>query len=308
MSTIQNPIPVTLVKGFLEAGKSTYINKMLQNESAHTTSTLLLCFEEGEVSFDPNTLKNCSVILEEINDEVLLNRNYLEQLSSLHSPSRIIVEYNSMWKMQEFEFPHNWNIVRRISILSGNTLGIYLDNMRAFMGPMLSRCDQIIINRCDNLKFLSSIKRKLRPLLDDPSNVIIESQGKEYPFDVLEDLPPYSLDAEQVTISADDYVYWFYDCQDYPDRYEGKHLLLQGNIKKSPVLKDGEFAFGKIAITCCEADMSFLGYIAHFESIDDFPNLSDVQVEAIIQYRYQKQYQKVMPYLKIIHMEQRKIS
>lgn len=296
-------IPVTLIKGFLEAGKSTYINSLFKNKKKDTGTILLLSLEEGEVSYNGSALEEKGVALVELEEESCLNRDNLERISSLYNPSGIVIECNAMWKMPEFEFPRNWQVTKRIAVLCGPTLGLYLYNMRSFMGPMLSRCDRIIINRCEDLQMLAPVKSKLRPLLDDISVAAIESGGSSYPFDSIQDLVPYSLDAEVIAVTPASYVFWFYDCQDHQSRYEGRRVSLDADIKKSPVLKTGDFALGKIAITCCEADMSFLGYIAHYDSIDSFSQYDNVHAEAVINYTFMQQYKRVMPYLQITHME-----
>ena len=49
--------------------------------------------------------------------------------------------------------------------------------------------------------------------------------------------------------------------------------------------------------------MSFLGYIAHYDSIDSFSQYDNVHAEAVINYTFMQQYKRVMPYLQITHME-----
>lgn len=299
----QSSIPVILVRGFLEAGKTTFLQKLMEGSDICTERTLLITCEEGECEYDSELLNRRHVTLIELEDESLLDRDYLETLASEHLPTSILIECNVMWKMIEFELPRNWQIIKRIAILAGPTLDLYLNNMRSYLGPMLSRCDEIRINRSEPEQ-LSSAKAKLRPLLDDPSVVIIEASDQCYGLDDVPDQLPYVLDAEPLAITSENYVYWFYDCQDRQERYDGVQITLQGDIKKSPMLPVGDFALGRIAITCCEADMSFLGFLAHYERIDDFSQFSHIKATAIIRYRFMKQYNKIMPYLEIIHMEQ----
>lgn len=307
MNTMEQFIPVTLIRGFLDAGKSTLINRLIGDGSLcpDGDDILLLSCEEGEAAFDNAVLDKKNITVIRLEDESRLNQEYLEQLDILYAPSRIIIECNVMWKLIEFELPRNWKADKRIAVLCGPTLGLYLDNMRAFLGPLLSRCDQIFINRCDSggPDMLSPVKAKLRPLLDDTSAVIIESQGILYDFDAVKDVLPYILDTDPVVITPENYVYWFYDCQDHQNRYEGRRVSMDASVKKSPVLKSGDFALGRIAITCCEADMDFLGYIAHYDLIDSIPQFAHVHAEAIIRYRFMQNYNTVMPYLEVLYME-----
>ena len=51
-------IPVYLIAGFLDAGKTSFINGILQDGFAAEDRTLLLCCEEGETAYDPKVLGN----------------------------------------------------------------------------------------------------------------------------------------------------------------------------------------------------------------------------------------------------------
>lgn len=303
MNNINNSIPVTLIRGFLEAGKTTLINKLLRDESLASHKILLISCEEGEIEFSEEILNKENVNFVQIEDEEQLTREYLDEISAQYDPSMVIIECNVMWKMIEFELPRSWTVIKRTAVLCGSTLGVYLDNMRSFLGPMLSRCDKIIINQCDSPAMLIPSKAKLRPLLDDVSRVVIDADGESFSLDSVEDRVPYPLDSEVITISPEHYVYWYYDVQDHQERYEGRRITIDGDIKKSPVLKNGEFALGRIAITCCEADMSFLGFIAHCEDLSAVEQYAKVHAEATVTYRFMKNYNAVKPYLEVTHME-----
>lgn len=307
MNSLKRFIPVTLIRGFLDAGKSTLINRLAQDGTLcpEKEDILLLSCEEGETAYDGTCLNQKNITVIELEDESRLSREYLEHLDALYAPKRVILECNAMWNLAEFELPQNWKAEKRIAVLCGPTLGLYLDNMRAFLGPMLSRCNQIFINRCDSggPGMLSPVKAKLRPLLDDTSAVIIESQGSLYTFDDIRDILPYALEADPVVITPENYVCWFYDCQDHQNRYEGRRISMDASVKKSPVLGTGGFALGRIAITCCEADMEFLGYIAHYDLIDSIPQFAHVHVEVMVRYRFMQNYNAVMPYLEVLRME-----
>lgn len=303
MNNTNNSIPVTLIRGFLEAGKTTLINRLLCDEDFSGHRLLLISCEEGEVEFDERILNKENVNFVQIEDEDLLTREYLEELSAQYAPSMVMIECNVMWKMIEFELPRNWTVTKRTALLCGPTLGVYLDNMRSFLGPMLSRCDEILITQCQSPAMLIPSKAKLRPLLDDVSRAAIDVDGEYFSLDSVEDTVPYPLDSGIITISPEHYVYWYYDVQDHPERYENRRIAIDGDIKKSPVLKDGEFALGRIAITCCEADMSFLGFIAHSSDPSAIEQYARVHAEAVVTYRFMKNYNAVKPYLEVTHIE-----
>ena len=57
-------IPVYLIAGFLDGGKTNFINGILEDGFAREGRTLLICCEEGEEEYDPQHLshRNCRMI------------------------------------------------------------------------------------------------------------------------------------------------------------------------------------------------------------------------------------------------------
>ena len=54
-------IPVYLIAGFLDGGKTNFINGILKDGFAREDPTLLICCEEGEEEYDKAVLKNVTV-------------------------------------------------------------------------------------------------------------------------------------------------------------------------------------------------------------------------------------------------------
>ena len=55
-------VPVYLIAGFLEGGKTNFINGILEDGFAREDATLLLCCEEGIEEYDPLFLRNVTVV------------------------------------------------------------------------------------------------------------------------------------------------------------------------------------------------------------------------------------------------------
>ena len=79
--------------------------------------------------------------------------------------------------------------------------------------------------------------------------------------DILDELP-FDLNADIVEIEDRDYAEWERDISEEPDKYEGKILRLHGFVVKSRDKRPGHFGFGRQVMTCCEADIAFLGFPA----------------------------------------------
>ena len=71
-------IPVYLIAGFLDAGKTNFINGVLEDGFAREDRTLLICCEEGEESYYPNVLSNVFTTTVEDFDE--LSVEYFKKL------------------------------------------------------------------------------------------------------------------------------------------------------------------------------------------------------------------------------------
>lgn len=62
-------VPVYLMAGFLDSGKSTFLNfTIAQDYFALEETTLLILCEEGEVEYDPRELKKYNTVMEVIEE------------------------------------------------------------------------------------------------------------------------------------------------------------------------------------------------------------------------------------------------
>ena len=80
---VMQEIPVYLVSGFMDSGKTTLIEDTLYNQGfAEEGRTLLICCEDGDVEYDKEALKKNFVTLVMIENEDDFNRNVLANLIS----------------------------------------------------------------------------------------------------------------------------------------------------------------------------------------------------------------------------------
>ena len=77
-------IPVYVMAGFLDAGKTQFINGALEDGLAKDERTLLLCCEEGEEEYDPLLLKNVTIV--NVEDEEELTKEFLKECEKKHRP------------------------------------------------------------------------------------------------------------------------------------------------------------------------------------------------------------------------------
>ncbi len=278
-------IPVFLINGFLEAGKSDFIKFTMAQEyfQAEGTTLLLLC-EEGESEYDDATLEKYHTVKILMENETDFNKKYLEELQSKYKPERIIIEWNGMWNQDdlfngpmsekviaeqqnreaeyELSMPESWAIYQVITIINGATFDLYLNNMKSFIGQMLRPAELAIVNRCDNIpnEKLVDYRRKIRAMGQN-AMIVLEDKDGEIPQDTLPEDLPYDINQPAINIKAEDYGTWFVDCMDNPERYVGKDITFTAMVLKRKNMPANEFVPGRMAMTCCAQDMTFLGYV-----------------------------------------------
>ena len=142
-------IPVYLVAGFLDAGKTNFINGILEDGFARQDPTLLLCCEEGEEEYEKNALDNVTVIT--IEDEEDLKCSYLKELEKEYHPKQVLIEYNGMWQMERLYrevLPANWVLYQIMTFVYAPTFEMYAKNMGQLMMEKITNADMLVFNRC----------------------------------------------------------------------------------------------------------------------------------------------------------------
>ena len=95
-------LPVYLFTGFLEAGKTRFIQETLEDERFNAGErTLLLVCEEGVEEYAPEQFSGKNVFIEVLDDSSQLNADHLAKLQMAHNAERCVVEYNGMWLLDD---------------------------------------------------------------------------------------------------------------------------------------------------------------------------------------------------------------
>lgn len=298
-------IPVFLINGFLEAGKTQFIRYTMSEDYFQIEGkTLLIICEEGETEYSSEELKEYNTEAITIDSESEFARERLCELNEQYKPERVVIEYNGMWNPETLKLPDKWVLYQQITIFDGSTLDAYFANMKALMGPMLKDTELVIVNRCDDKEpeKLSDWKRKLRPMLQREADIVMENKYGEIPLETLPEELPYDIDSDVIEVKNEDYGIWFFDCKDNPERYKGKKVSFTACIMKSDRFKKGYFVPGRMAMTCCEADMTFIGYLARYKDLDAFADKSWVKLTAEISIERREEYESIGPVLDVISM------
>ena len=291
-------IPVYLIAGFLDAGKTDFINGILEDGFAQE-KTLLICCEEGELEYDAKALKDVTVVT--VDSEEELTCSFLKECEKKYRPKQVLFEYNGMWKLSrlyEDVLPANWVLYQVMTFVEAATFELYAKNMGQLMMEKIINADLLVFNRCDEELRAALRKRNLR-MVNRHADIYLENvdgTSEDYAND---DTPPFDLDQEIIDIPDADYGVWFVDVMDRPERYRGKlvHMkMVMCHSKQYP----GVDCPGRFAMVCCEDDITFLGLIAYGEGLDRFKNHDWIEVTARMDVEEHAAYEGVGPVMHVI--------
>ena len=171
-------IPVYMFMGFLESGKTTFANETLIDRGfTEGEPTLLIACEEGIEEYDEEDLKKKNIFLEYV-DEDSLNTEHLLDLQDKYNPTRVMIEYNGTWKIDNLfgiRVPKGWTVVQVITFVNAETFDVYIANMKAMMMEQLSTADMIVFNRCDETTKKAEYRRSIRAI-NRRAQVIFENK------------------------------------------------------------------------------------------------------------------------------------
>ncbi len=292
-------IPVFLINGFLEAGKTKFLQFTMSQEYFRTEGkTLLIVCEEGDTEYDEELLKETGTTAVYLEDFRQMTPDYLTELELLNNPERVLIEWNGMWNQDELKLPKDWAIYQQITILDGSTLNLYLANMKPLLGAMLRGSELVICNRCDGVsdEVLTAYRQTIRAMCQN-GQLVLEDEEGEIQQEMLEEDLPYDVNAPVIRIEPEDFGLWYFDCMDVPSRYEGKTVEFTGMVLKSPEFPKNYFVPGRMAMTCCEADMTFIGYVCKSKEARKLETKQWVRVKAKVAYEFWQDYGEKGPVL-----------
>ena len=280
---------VYIIYGFLESGKSQFINfTVSQDYFKQDEPTLIIQCEEGEVEYDETELKSLNTYLETVEEYDEFNPEKLEELAKKYDADRIIIEYNGMWNAKDIEerMPLDWAIRQQITIIDGVTFETYVANMRSLFAEMIRNSEMCIMNRCHDVDKLNGYKRTIKSLNTGIETVFEDEEG-EIDLPLTDEDLPYDLKADLVEIKPEDYGIFYLDVWDNPDRYAGKRFHIQTLVMKEPRLPKNFFVAGRPAMTCCADDLVFMGLICKSKEAKNLvdKNTVDMIVSIVKEYR-----------------------
>ncbi|MCR5775675.1 MAG: GTPase [Lachnospiraceae bacterium] len=254
-------IPIYIFTGFLESGKTSFIAETLkEGQFKDGNKTLYIICEEGEEEIPGNVLKENMFIPCVIENEEDVTFDTFMKLDIDHSPDRVMIEFNGTWDPEKVieALPEHWLLAQGICTIDASDYEAYLANMKQMMTRQFTYADLVVFNRCDPDQDLPMFKRTVRAL-NRRSQVVFEMKDGTINNNVKEELP-YDMNAEVIKVEDDDYGIWYIDVFDNLDKYDGKTVRFKAIVYKPKRSRDDIFVPGRFAMTCCEADIQFVGF------------------------------------------------
>ena len=292
-------IPVYLVAGFLDSGKTNFINGILEDGFARQDRTLLICCEDGEEEYNPQALDHVTVV--SIENEEDLTCSVLKEMEKQYYPAQVLIEYNGMWQLERLYrevLPANWVLYQIMTFVEASTFELYAKNMGQLMMEKVTNADLLVFNRCTPELRDSLRKRNLR-MVNRRADIYLENEDGSSENYLTGDECPFDLSQKEIDIPDEDFGVWYVDVMDHPDRYAGKlvHMkLMMCHSKKYP----GIHCPGRFAMVCCENDIQFLGLIAKGMNLKQYDNRDWVEGTARMAVENHDAYQGKGPVMHVL--------
>lgn len=314
---MQQEVSVFLYLGFLDSGKTEYIQETLEDNSMETGErTLLLICEEGENEYAPEKFAVKEVVKVTLESEEEYNRQNLEAIVKKHKIERVFLEFNGTWELKKFfdERPENWFLSAVMTFFDSTTFLNYNRNFRPRVFDKLEFTQLVVFNRFKREydketfhKIVRAVPRRVDLGIPRFSEIVYEYPDRTFEYDDLPDPMPFDVNAPIIQIEDRDFAWFYRDLNENTAQYAGKKVHFKGLCAVSKKLPSGSFVLGRHIMTCCEADIAYNGFPVKAGKLADGVSHRDwVEITATIKIEYHSAYRGVGPVLiaeKLEHCE-----
>lgn len=228
---------VDIISGFLGAGKTTLIKKLLK-EAINNQKTILIENEFGEIGIDGGFLKDAGIEIREMNSGCIcctlvgdFEASLKEVLEKYH-PDRIIIEPSGVGKLSD--------VIRAVRVLDGEKdvclnsatvvvdamkVKMYMKNFGEFYNDQIEHAGAIILSRTGNIK-----SEKLEKAIELLRSINTNAQIITTPWEqlegsrMLEVMEGHGLDlASQLMEEVEDHDHHHHEDHEHHDHHEHHH-------------------------------------------------------------------------------------
>lgn len=276
-------IPVYAFTGFLDSGKTKFIQETLEDPRFNAGErTLVLIFEEGEEEYDLSTYPHKNVYLETL-DQQTVTEEQLAALQKKYRAERIVAELNGMQLVADLynRFPQNWVIAQEVMFADSTTFQAYNSNMHNLVMDKLMGAQMVVFNRLtpgEDTMPLHKLARAANRRID----ILYDYTDGTTKFDDVQDPLPFDINAPVIQIKDEDFAIWYRDVTEEPEKYTGKTVCFKAQVAMLRRQKEGMFAPGRFVMTCCVEDIQFCGIPCRYAGAKTLESRAWVQVTAKI--------------------------
>lgn len=280
--------PVYLFLGFLESGKTKFIQETLEDPRFSSgEKTLLLVTEEGEEEYETIKFANAeNVELVVIEDKEQLTEEYLSQLQAERGIERVVVEYNGMWLLEDFfnAMPEGWMIDQIMTFFDSRSFLNYNANMRQLVFDKIQNTQLTVFNRYDPSLDKMELHKIVRAISRRCDIVYEQADGKAE-FDEIEDPLPFDINAPIIQIEDRDYAFFYRDLTENLEAYVGKTVKFRGLVATDKRLSPKDIVIGRHVMTCCAEDIQYCGLACVLPEAMNLQTRDWISVTAKVQFQ-----------------------
>ena len=286
-------IPVYLFTGFLDSGKTKFIQETLEDVNFNNGEKILLVVcEEGEEEYNEDNFPGDNVDVVYIEDKSELTKENLTAISEKSGAERVLIEYNGMWMLDELyaALPDEWLVYQEMMFAEAMNFENYNANMRSLVGDKLKSCEMCVFNRAkkgfDKMaihKIVRSVSRR--------AQIAYEYESGEVEYDDIEDPLPFDKNADVIEIADDDYGLWYMDFAENTSDYIGKTIKIRALTMRNKLINaKSEIIVGRQIMTCCADDITYKGLLCKTPNAKDFAQGEWVLLTAKISFEKHRVY------------------
>ena len=292
-------MPVYLFTGFLESGKTKFIQETLEDKRfCNKEKTLLLVCEEGEEEYAPEQFATDTVVIRVLEGQEQLTTENLTKWAQETKADRVVIEYNGMWLLDALyaAMPEGWVVYQEFMFADAGTFLSYNGNMRQLVYDKLKSCELVVFNRfkpdMDKMEFHKVVRAASRR-----ADIAYESTDGKVVYDDIEDPLPFDLNAPVIERGDADFAEWYRDLGETPANYEGKTVRFKCRALKRSKMPENTFIVGRHVMTCCVEDIQFAALVCQWDKADTVQDDSWMILTAKLNFKFNKAYGRKGPVL-----------
>ena len=301
-----NDIPVYLFTGFLESGKTKFIQSTLEDKRfCNGERTLLLVCEEGEEEYAPEQFADKSVFVRTVETPEELTAENLVKFLAETQAERVVVEYNGMWMLDRLygAMPEGWMVYQEFMFADATTFLTYNGNMRNLVYDKLKSAELVIFNRFKSSYEMMDFHKIVRAAARR-ADIAYEFEDGHVQYDEIEDPLPFDLDAPIVEIGDDDFAEWYRDVGEEPKKYEDKVVRFKCRALRRQKMPPRTFIVGRHVMTCCVEDIQFAGFACSWDKAESVKDDTWMILTAKVNWKFSRAYNRKGPVLTYISHEE----